>query len=144
MADAKDNSLDTLIQEWIKQFDEKLKAVLPEATGKLAKNVMRSNGNGRNWEANATSTKYNKGEDDPNHDTGLLEMTLSQPGFIMQDDYMAKLPKADTRKIRGGKEYGIRKDPDYKWANKIRRFDNIGETEKDEEVLEKELEKLLA
>jgi len=126
--------IEQAIMEVVNRIDDVAKKNLPEVTGKLAKHVFDSGGADRNWKANAPSTVKRKKSSDPNIETGLLELTLSQPGFIMDDDYMVKLPVPP----RSGDSNG------YIYANAMREFDNLGRTPEDEKYMEQKLEELLA
>lgn len=129
------DQIEKAVMTTIDQIDALAKKDLPEVTSKLVKKVFNGNGNnGRNWKANAASTIKRKKSSDPNIETGLLELTLSQPGYIIDDNYMNGLPTPP----RSGSSEG------YREANAMREFDNLGRTPEDEAYIEQQLEVLIA
>ena len=142
--DAVQEEINTYMDSWLKEFDVRVKAMINEATTPLVHHVFDTKGNGRGWKDNADSTVKRKGKNTPNIDSGMLEAMLSAPGFIQEDDYMSKLEPSVTMTTSGGKKVVARKPAgDYMEANKLRQFDNIGETEADESFVEAILEREL-
>ena len=128
------DQFEQIANDIVEQTNKKIKAIFPEIVAKLAKEIFDTQGtiDGRNWKDNTESTAKRKGRNSPNIDTGLLEHVLSQPGFVMDDAYMDKLPESN-KSPKG-----------YKYANDMRNFDDIGRTPADEAIIEKELELRLA
>ena len=129
------DAIEKAIMDTVDKIDDVAKAELPKVTSKLVKKVFDGNGNnGRNWKPNTPSTVKRKKSSNPNIETGLLELTLSQPGFILDDAYMNKLPIPPRSNSIDG----------YSYANSTREFDNLGRTQQDEEYLEQQLEVAIA
>lgn len=127
--------IEAQIMQTIEKIKQVSKSELPEITGKLVKKVFDEPGNnGRNWSPNKESTVKRKKSNNPNIETGLLELTLSQPGFIIEDDYMARLPVPPRSNSSDG----------YQYANDMREFDDLGRTSQDEEYIESQLEEILS
>lgn len=129
------DAIEKAVMDTVDKIDNVAKTALPGITTQLVKKVFNGNGNnGRNWKPNAPSTVKRKKSNDPNIETGLLELTLSQPGFIIDDAYMNQLPVPPrSNSIEG-----------YWEANSTRQFDNLGRTQQDEEYLEQQLEVAIA
>lgn len=119
------------VNDTVETIINTIKVEFPSVTGILVKDIFDTKGtiDNRNWAPNAKSTIARKKHDNPNVDTGLLETTLSQPSFILDDNYMGNLPKPPKGRSNG-----------YLYANKMRKFDDIGRTPEDEKILEQKLE----
>lgn len=129
------DEIEAVIMESIDKIKQVSKNALPEITSKLVKKVFNEPGNnGRDWDPNKSSTIKRKKSSDPNIETGLLELTLTEPGFIIEDDYMNRLPIP----LRSNSSDG------YLYANDMREFDNLGRTEQDEQYIETKLEEILS
>ena len=125
------SQIEELINQSVLKIDEIAKSAYPNELAKLAEEIFAGGGksHGRNWADNTTSTQKRKGGNSPNIDTGLLEHTLTQTGFLQNDDYMDKLPTPSKSKNPQG----------YEFANKMRPFDDIGKTDDDKEWVVKEV-----
>lgn len=136
------SQIEELINQSVLKIDGIAKSAYPNELAKLAEEIFASGGksHGRNWADNTASTQKRKGGNSPNIDTGLLEHTLTQTGFLQNDDYMDKLPKPIKSKSSKGKKSNSSDDPNgYKFANKMRPFDDIGKTDDDKEWVVKEV-----
>lgn len=110
-----------MIEEVAIQINTIVKNEHPKILAQLAKEIFDSRGHshGRNWDDNTPATAKRKGKNHRNVDTGLLQETLEQDGFLMQDNYMDDLPQSSP-------------DRNYKYANYgNNKFDDIGRTEND-------------
>lgn len=127
--------LNKQINQTIEEVNKTADKELPKAAVKLVAKVFSPQGdnNGRNWKPNAPSTIKRKKLSYPNIETGQLVYTLLEEGYILDDNYMDKLPTP----TRSGNPDG------YAYANEMREFDNIGRTPQDEEFLEQQIEKVL-
>lgn len=111
---------EALIQPTVVKIQEIVNQEQPKILSQLAKEIFDSAGttHGRHWDVNTESTAKRKGKNHRNVDTGLLQSTLEQDGFLMQDDYMASLPDK------------------YNHANySPNKFDDIGRTADDEQYV---------
>jgi len=132
-------AINDLIAQTANKIDSIAELEFPNIASQLVKDTFDTKGaaTGRNWKANAPSTIKRKGFDSRNTETGLLEDALSQPGFILDDDYMGRLPSRSVN-AKGHKSGG-----DYQFANSIdnyaNRFDNLGRTANDEKYMLKRL-----
>lgn len=123
------------INQTIEEINKTADKELPKAAVKLVAKVFSPQGdnNGRNWKPNAPSTIKRKKLSYPNIETGQLVHTLLEEGYILDDDYMEKLPTPSRSKNPDG----------YEEANAMREFDNIGRTPQDEDFLEQKIEEVL-
>lgn len=116
------DAINVQIEDMNNKIDRIVQLQYPILLSQLAKEIFDSKGktHGRNWDGNKPSTIKRKGFDHRNVETGLLETTLEQPGFLVDDDYMFHLP--DAKGNHG-----------YKFANSYAPFDDIGRTSNDED-----------
>lgn len=128
------------IKKTIKTVDEVIKREHPIILAEMAKELFTNEGHFNNrpgWEANAASTIRKKKNARPNVETGFLEEKLSTPGVLEDDNWLDNLtppPGVNGRR---------RNTNGYKYANVLRKFDDIGKTPEDKALIEKELEKEL-
>jgi hypothetical protein len=122
--------VDRIIGSLTALIEDTAKDTLPKILSQLAKEIFDSKGttHGRQWDENSPSTARAKGKNHRNVDTGLLQDTLEQPGFLLDDDYMERLPQTYP-------------DRNYKYANySPNKFDDIGRTNDDEKYIEAQIE----
>lgn len=124
--------LDFGIQESMQKVTEIIESEYPKLLSKIAEEIFASGGksHGRNWEDNKKSTIKRKGGNSPNIETGQLENWLTSEGNLLEDDYMTKLPT--PKRSQWGEN-------NYTYANQLRKFDDIGRTQDDEEYIEQKL-----
>jgi hypothetical protein len=118
------------LSDVISDVENKIDAIVQEAYPKelalLAEEVFLSMGEypkSRGWSKNSENTHKRvgiAGSDHRNIDTGFLAEYASIPGNIVNDDWVQNMPHGDN----------------YKYANELGRFDDIGRTKADEEYLE--------
>lgn len=142
-------AINTIIDNSVSKINEIVKKEHPKILAKLAKEIFESVGqsHGREWQPNTSATVNGfyskspsgisfhvkgKGFNRRNYETGQLMNTLTEVGFLEDDNYMENLPTAPR-----GNSYG------YKAANSINsfqnRFDDIGRTPDDEEYISNQL-----
>lgn len=130
--DSKD-VINDCISEVMVKISNQLPPLYSQNLAEFAKEIFESKGtaHGRNWQPNEESTaKKKKGLNRRNYDTGELERTLTEDGFLVNEDYMDELGEG------------------YHFANMVgdgvNRFDDIGKREEDKaEILERSLQQLV-
>lgn len=114
------------ISEVFNKIAEKVEPTYSRELANFAKEIFDSAGhaNGREWQPNADSTVKRKGFNHRNVEDGVLEQTITEEGFLMQDDYMDEL---------------ISLNEGYEYANAVgdgqNRFDDIGKRPEDQEEI---------
>jgi len=135
-------TLEEAIQEIINNTNNKVIQIIqeehPKVLADLAKDIFQSEGqvDGRNWQSNKSSTAKRKGFNQRNYETGDLYNMLTEPGFLENDNYMMNLPSP-----KRGNSYGYQAANDIN--NGANRFDDIGQIQKDKELIDKALEKVI-
>ncbi len=122
------------IQPTIEQIDTVVIEQHPKILAEMAEELFAQQGafNGRNkWADNTESTVKRKGGNSPNIETGFLEDSMTRTGFLENDNWLdsIKPPK---------KKYG-----NYRYADKIRKFSDIGQTPEDNHYMSEELAKAI-
>lgn len=122
------------IQPTIEQIDTTVIEQHPIILAEMAQELFASQGafNGRNrWEDNTTSTSKRKGGNSPNIETGFLKKNMTKSGFLENDNWLdsIKPPK--------------KKDGNYKYADKMRKFSDIGQTAEDDHYMSEKLAKAI-
>lgn len=122
------------IQPSIEQIDAAVIEQHPIILADMAQELFAQQGafNGRNrWEDNTESTAKRKGGNSPNIETGFLEDNMTKPGFLENDNWLdsIKPPK--------------KKDGNYNYADKMRKFSDIGQTSEDDHYMSEELAKAI-
>lgn len=106
------------------------RVILPE----MAKQLFDSDGSfdGREgWQPNAPSTIKRKKSNKPNVDTGNLKEFMTTPDNLVSNDWLDKL-STPNGSIDG-----------YKYADNLRKFSDLGETEMDADYIANRLQDLL-
>lgn len=120
-----------LIQPTIDEIDVIVQTEHPKILAQMAEELFANQGNFNNrssWADNTPSTVKRKGGNSPNIDTGFLEHSMSTAGFLENDNWLDNIipPK---------------KNGDYKYADKLRKFSDIGKTAADLKYMDTQLEK---
>lgn len=120
------------IQDSINKINEIINEEYPKILSNIAEDIFATGGksHGRNWKENTASTIKKKGGNSPNIETGQLENWLTTDNNLLNDDYMSKLPTPKN---------SMWGENDYLYANKLRKFDDIGRTYNDEKFIEQKL-----
>lgn len=137
------NELESVIAQLVNDQSAKIITIIqeehPKILANLSTDIFETKGqiDGRNWQDNTFYTAKRKGKNHRNVETGTLEEMFATPGFLEDDNYMENIPSPSR-----GSSYG------YQAANDINdganRFDNIGRTEADLEIIDRGLETVIA
>lgn len=126
--------IENIIASSVELIDEVVDREYPEQLAECAAVVFESMGQeptNRGWSENSENTKKKlgvMGKFHRNVDTGFLAEWCATPGNILADNYLDNVPNSE----------------DYKYANALGRFDDIGRTAEDEDWIAERLAEKIA
>jgi hypothetical protein len=126
--------IENIIASSVDLIDEVVDREYPEQLAECAAVVFESMGQeptNRGWSYNSLNTKKKVGVMGRSHrnvDTGFLAKYASTPGNILDDNWLNKIPDSEN----------------YKDANALGRFDDIGRTAEDEDWIAERLAEKIA